>query len=358
VTVIAFTENFGYPMLIGDILVTARDSVADERPALPTAPEGVGVDGFPKVKLRKKLYVINERLAVGLAGELTEAVRFLQALRDRFRLTASEAGVGGFMSEYDFPTNGDLEVMVVLAEAAAEREMFRVFHFPPDVVEGATEFTGDLLTIGSGARSFFDSFSGMRTTARNPPVSHYEALERVMQGLAHLLFEETFNQQRVRDEGWGAGFEVMLFADGKFQKLPSATFAVWLREGSTFAPKRLVTYCYDSEGRLVLHALGANSVVPFVAIGIDEEGGYQINLEPPNFQADVMAHVYVAHVEGVGYPLTVVFKRSGDRVIIQVVEGKLQILHAQSFTEEVRRRLAAQVTAGRLRMREVGAGEP
>jgi hypothetical protein len=144
VTVIAFAENFGYPVLFGDILVTARDSLAEAPPALPTAPEGVGVEGFPKVKLRKKLYIINDCLAVGLTGELTALARFLQVLRARFPLSATHSEIEDFLADYDQPPNGDLGALLVLAELGEERTAFRVFARAASEAEASTEFAGEL----------------------------------------------------------------------------------------------------------------------------------------------------------------------------------------------------------------------
>jgi len=288
VTVIAFAENFGYPVLLGDILVTARDSLAEAQ----TSEEAV----------------YHQRLLGGGAHGRAHCARPLPP--------------------------GTPSAVPTLRHTLGDRGL-----------PGRLRPAGELWAIGGGARSLVDTFEWMRTTARQPPASLFEGVERIVQALARLLAEEMGNQERTRDEGWGAGYEVLFFAEGRFQKLPSATFAVWHREAKALSPRRLVTYCYDSEDRMVIHSLGARSFVPFVALALDQAGG-QVEVKPPNFTADMNAHVYIAHVDGLTYPLAVVFGRSGDRVMTQVVDGKLQILHAQSFEADVRRRLAAMVTAG------------
>jgi len=58
-----------------------------------------------KHKLRKKLYIINDCLAVGLTGELTALARFLQALRARFPLSATHSEIEDFLADYDQPAS-------------------------------------------------------------------------------------------------------------------------------------------------------------------------------------------------------------------------------------------------------------
>jgi len=62
--------------------------------------------------------------------------------------------------------------------------------------------------------------------------------------------------------------------------------------------------------------------MPFVALAADEAAGV-VEVKPPDFTAEANAHLYISHVDGLAYPLAVVFKRSRDRRLIQVVDGKI-----------------------------------
>ena len=87
-TLIACTLNYGYPVLLGDILMTS-DKKGDEI-HIPTFLKGVEEflpnthEGFP-ILLRQKIYIINDFLCVALGGDMHEMKLFLDDLMNYFK---------------------------------------------------------------------------------------------------------------------------------------------------------------------------------------------------------------------------------------------------------------------------------
>jgi hypothetical protein len=86
-TLIACTSNFGFPILIGDLLMSSTSNGNDI--TLPTYPEGF-IELFPSDSIRKPIYlrqksfIISDNLAIALAGREDKIASFLNSIRSWF----------------------------------------------------------------------------------------------------------------------------------------------------------------------------------------------------------------------------------------------------------------------------------
>lgn len=86
---VIFHTNVKMPVLVGDMLISVAGHQRYSELRLPSQPNGiVNLDGFVPnqvpFSLRRKTFVVNERLAVGAAGSVVHIRRFLAALMSRF----------------------------------------------------------------------------------------------------------------------------------------------------------------------------------------------------------------------------------------------------------------------------------
>jgi hypothetical protein len=124
-TAVAFLQNHGQVVFIGDLMVS-RSGEAEEPIRSPTAPDGRTISGVADAKLRRKLYIINDLLAVGVAGELTAVGAFVAALKRAFASSAAtHEDVAKFVNAYPMPAE-PLQALFVCAEPD---------HFGPGTVD-------------------------------------------------------------------------------------------------------------------------------------------------------------------------------------------------------------------------------
>ncbi|WP_395378139.1 hypothetical protein [Marinicella sp. W31] len=90
-TLLAAFKNNGIPMLIGDFLVSTSSKIAKPM-FMPTAPKYSGSDMFKPINYVKKIYIINNKFAIGFTGKLNPARYIIKKIKDRFskKVTFSE----------------------------------------------------------------------------------------------------------------------------------------------------------------------------------------------------------------------------------------------------------------------------
>jgi hypothetical protein len=103
-TVIASTSNYGYPIIIGDLLISAEAAQSID---LPTTSADIDMfvnkkRKFKPVTLLRKIYVIKPNLVVALAGSVFQMKFFLNELEMRSRLydPFSKTELDAFLNEY------------------------------------------------------------------------------------------------------------------------------------------------------------------------------------------------------------------------------------------------------------------
>ena len=82
---VIFHTNARYRVLAGDMLLSVPGPLTSTELRLPSQPNGIiipsdFVPDYIPVRMRRKIFIINERLAVGAAGKVSHIVRFVNDL--------------------------------------------------------------------------------------------------------------------------------------------------------------------------------------------------------------------------------------------------------------------------------------
>jgi hypothetical protein len=105
-------------------------------------------------------------------------------------------------------------------------------------VRGGALASKDVYAIGSGAKTFVARAKGT-TSVRHANPEGLNGLFGVAGLLASFLGDEAISGGEL-DDGWGAGFEVVVFTSGQFKKVSSMTFATWRKQGANLLLHSLV----------------------------------------------------------------------------------------------------------------------
>jgi hypothetical protein len=224
-SLVAFLHNYGYPLLVGDLLVS-RPPLPNEPITAQTLPTGKReIAGIGGTKLRRKLYIINDRLAAGVVGEINTGGAFVRALKARFAAGSPDAGeVTNFVRAHVEALNDPTRLNAIVIHAGAETNgqiPFNVGNCNLGVREETTRYAGEIIAIGSGMNEFVEY--AQRAVPLGDSKDLRSALGRILSLLAGLLIDEAGG---VRDlsSAWGAGFELLAFDQGRFQRFDSVTY--------------------------------------------------------------------------------------------------------------------------------------
>jgi hypothetical protein len=111
-TLISFTENNNFPILLADILWTeeTNSQALSELPSFPEGTPDIPFDFVPS-ELAQKTYIISDNLAATFAGESSLISEFLGILKEKFGdKNPSKSKVDNFVhhgegSNYDYSTD-------------------------------------------------------------------------------------------------------------------------------------------------------------------------------------------------------------------------------------------------------------
>ena len=241
-----FHTNAGVPVLAGDMLLSVPGPNAYTDLRLPSHPNGITIppDVIPShlpILMRRKVFVVNEHLAVGAAGSATHVQTFLgditQGFRGRSTFTRSE--LTGFLDQYGSSEDGQetLEQVGVLILARAKDwngSLTKGLFNQRNVV---TQRFGRAIAIGSGSDSIIEQIQRLDNETEwgsaQPPdgprqFPEFNTLAQNLILLGHLYWNEFTSQANVFD-AWGGAYDLIYQdSNGHFQYLDEYTIVLRL----------------------------------------------------------------------------------------------------------------------------------
>ena len=233
-------------MLAGDMLLSVPGPDARTRLRLPSQPRGIVVPSDPApryvpVAMLRKIFVVNDHLAVGAAGSALHIVRFLNDLTAEFsghnEVMFDE--VTGFLDRYAAIPQGRETMAEISALMLVEAEDRR-----GTVTAGLirqrkliSERFGSVISIGSGSESIIHQIQRFDTSYRygwSQPADgelqfpEFRALAQNLMLLANVYWSE-FVAPNNLFESWGGAYD-LIFQDSHkaFRYLDSYTVVLRL----------------------------------------------------------------------------------------------------------------------------------
>jgi hypothetical protein len=262
-TLIAATSNFGHPILMGDILMTSAADVVESVPELPTHLSSVNHRLPPSQKflpsgLRRKIYVVTDQLAVGLAGSEYQMKAYLDELRNYFKYKpVTEVDVEAFWGEFgqqDFP---GCSAILVYAIKTSEGTLITQRYFG-NWRHLTSPLYGEVFACGSGSLSFLE-----RTSEQwNVPFSSvsrqlFQAIALNYSLISTILGNEQMNLETIKQH-WGASFEMIYYDGERFQTMDDITLVFFkgtldIQSGVyQIHPFLFCNYQYSKDGNILV----------------------------------------------------------------------------------------------------------
>ena len=243
---VIFHTNAGAPVLAGDMLLSVPGPNAHTDLRLPSQPNGITIpsdmvpDHVP-IRMRRKIFIVNEHLAVGVSGSAIHVPEFVDALaRDfRGRSTFIQSDLTGFLDQYGSSRDGQetLEQIGALILARAtdwHGSLTKGLFNQRNVV---TRRFGRAIAIGTGSNSVIEQIQRLDNNTEwgsaQPPdgerqFPEFNTLAQNLILLGHLYWNEFTSQANVFD-AWGGAYDLIYQdSNGHFQYLDEYTIVLRL----------------------------------------------------------------------------------------------------------------------------------
>ena len=167
---VIFHTNAGTPVLAGDMLLSMPGPKVHTDLRLPSHPNGIVMPGdaipnYIPISMRRKIFVVNDHMAVGAAGSPWHIRMFIDAVwgefHDRSKFTYSE--INTFLQQYASSGWGGEVVeqigVIIVAEAADWRgSLSKGLTNRREIV---SQRFGKVVTIGTGADGIIEQVESL-----------------------------------------------------------------------------------------------------------------------------------------------------------------------------------------------------
>ena len=227
-TVILHT-NAGAPVLAGDMLLSVPAPNAHTDLRLPSQPNGITIPsdvipGHIPIRMRRKIFIVNDHLAVGVAGSVFHIPQFIDDLTGEFRdsSTFTRSELTSFLDQYGSSKDGreTLENIGALILASATDWNGSLTKGLSNRRNVVTQRFGKAIAIGSGSDSIIEQIQrldnstewGMTQPAEGgQKFPEFNTLAQNLVLLGHLYWKEFTSLVNVF-EAWGGAYD-LIFQD-------------------------------------------------------------------------------------------------------------------------------------------------
>ena len=229
-------------MLAGDMLVSVPGPNSHTELRLPSQPNGIVIpsDSIPSyipVSMRRKIFVVNDHMAVGAAGSASHIGTFIGDLGDEFRDRSKfkHSEIKTFLNQYASSQQGG-EVLeqigaLILAEATDWRGSLTI-GLTNNHKNIISQRFGRVVTIGSGSGSIIEQVHRFDNNYKHgesqPPdgemrFPEFRTLAQNLQVLANVYWKEFTSPANIFD-AWGGAYDLIYQDSNKvFQYLNEYT---------------------------------------------------------------------------------------------------------------------------------------
>lgn len=337
-TLIALTVNRGYPVMMADILISSPDG--DGTMPIPTYINGTkeiftDVNGSNPFGLNQKLYVINDRLCVALGGEVKQMEKFLKQLRVIYdTVDFDDEDLWKFTDNFAREDGDQMDAIILKSKKVKDDEYDYQVRCIGNLRFIENALYDKVIAGGSGSKQLIEFIQ------TNPKfvtdITDTDAFLAANQSLiAHFLGLEVSSGKTV-SKLWGAGYEMIVFENGKFVKLQEYTVVLLYApfgKSIEFEAVPFSTMMINYQDDMLLISTFTNNVervfpVPSIT---DERKQFSVTDFQPSHSTLLMTYIFRDVDNGnAEYSRAAIFPRNKNEfdqtpIVFQRIDGKLRL---------------------------------
>ncbi len=296
-TLIAFTLNHGYPVMMADLLISSTDS--DGEIEIPTFVKGAGklfahMGESKPLGLKQKLYVINDRLCVALGGKGGQMRTFLKRIKAIYgEIDFDDNDLLKFLETYPDEESNELIAIVLKSQRDKEGFVFAVRSVGKlHLIEN--ERYEKVVAGGSGAEQFLEF---IQTNPKfGTDITNEDALLVMNQYLISYWLGREVSRAESLSNYWGAGYEMIIFNNGKFVKLEEYTVVLLVGkfgQGIAFEAAPINTMMVNYQEDVLIIRAFANNIERIFAVPsiLDERDELEVFDIEPKHETLLMTYI-------------------------------------------------------------------
>lgn len=243
---VIFHTNAGAPVLAGDMLLSKHGPASHTDLKLPSQPRGIVIppDAIPShipITLRRKVFVVNNHMAVGVAGSVGYIRMFIEELKQEFsnKHSISFSEVNHYLDCYAATQNGQnilTKIHFVILVEGTDRQGSLTSGLQLGNQVASRNF-GTVIAIGSGASSVINQinrldqkykYGGSQPLDGKDRFPEFDPLKLNLMLLGNLYCAEFVSPPTNLFAGWGGAYD-LIYQDSHnvFQYLKE--YSIYLR---------------------------------------------------------------------------------------------------------------------------------
>ena len=318
-TVIFHANCNGVPTLAGDVLVSGPESEDLQELVLPNHVSGISTvfpkgSGFVPKGMKRKLFIVNRRMAVGVSGRVIHMARFVKDLQDRFagRDKFTFAAIESYFNDYDREIIGNVVAIILYRVDEVNRFAVVGNWTGGALIERKFPQFGKVLAVGSGNATLVSEIERMDRRFEALAIGNrnhdriYHSLVMQLSLFSQILKIDNLAGRSLL-EYWGGAFEIIYLNErGNYQFLENQTIVYWHLDlddpGSDFSPLGVVKQEYR-DCLLVIHVYEQGQFKSFGARDVTGkprvDGELTLSMEDLDYNSEIICNAVLVSRGGV-----------------------------------------------------------
>ena len=228
-TMVAIQENKKIPIIVGDLLTSNKIDTKLELPLFDKYYQIESKYKFYPYKLTSKIYIINNHMAVTIAGDYNKNKKFVEDISNVFKnIEPCKDELKRFEENYLIDLDEEKEAYsIVWYDNNSQQVVFQ--YYGKCWISKEFEKLGKINAVGSGADGYFEKINRFGENNLFSVDSINNAILNQLLINTLLMGEERFSLATL-ENSWGAGFEVICFDEERkqFFKVNSVIYTLWV----------------------------------------------------------------------------------------------------------------------------------
>ena len=280
--------------------------------------------------------MIKDNLAIALAGLVTNMIEFLRLIRNEYlNKEVTKANLTEFLNKLEVKNLDGIAYLTLLESKLEGESKFLVEGYGSWDKRENNVFES-IWAIGSGSSDFLEEADRYKYELEGfgATNNYNKALSQNFMLINNLMGRETLTLSTIQ-KFWGAGYEIIVFEDGKFKKFKELTFIAW--NGSydenkklNFTPFIILKYSYYKDILTILSTNGQTiEAFGVLEIGKKKEDINTLEIPIPAFDSEHICNCFFIKLDDgrVTTPSLFINKKDGlGKIFLRMTnKGQLEI---------------------------------
>lgn len=260
-TLISMINGLGFPVIVSDRAISSNGETGNV--ILPTTNRET-FSPTPVVEFRVKTVIIKQVLCVAFAGNLVTIENLYSDIVDFFlHRPVNTENLQELINELEY--DRDVSLLFALGGPEFSENRVMVMHSADFIIDNSKENL-DIISCGSGAVDWTKHFVHNAGYLQPTGIRSLDSKQRALLSCISFVSHEQFSTAQLRD-GWGGGFDIVYYEDGRFHRYDQVTFALYVADVDRpkhLKPINIIHNSYEHGNVIVRNLMADNPLIHYI----------------------------------------------------------------------------------------------